>query len=248
MPSLSIILPAYNEELNIAKAIRRVSEVTHNLGLEHEILPVNDGSQDRTGDVMREVAASIPHVRLVEHHPNRGYGGSLRAGFEAATKELIVFVAADNQYDFGDVEKMLKKLTPDVTLVSGWRANDEDGIVRQFNRFGWNLTIRILFGYLVKDVDCGFKLFRREALNEVRIESNGAMIDTELLAQLKARGHKLAEVPVRHLPRTAGSSTGANIKVVLRAFRDLFLFRIRLWRKMRAAAHAPPTSSKSEQS
>ena len=240
MPSLSIVIPAYNEEPNIAEAIRRVSKVAQELGLEHEILPVNDGSRDHTGDVIREVSQSVAHVQLVEHHPNRGYGGALRAGFERATKEVIAFVAADNQYDFVEVKSMLDKLAPDVVLVSGWRANDEDSLMRRLNRFGWNTLIRILFGYLLKDIDCGFKIFRREILQRVHLESSGAMIDTELLAQLRARGYKVDETPVKHLPRTAGSPTGGNPRVVLRAFRDLIRFRIRLSRELRSERRRKP--------
>jgi len=240
VPSLSIVIPAYNEEPNIAEAIRHVSQVAHDLELEHEIIPVNDGSRDRTGEVIREVSQTVPHVKLVEHHPNRGYGGALRAGFDAATKEVIAFIAADNQYDFAQVKSMLGKLAPDVVLVSGWRANDEDNFLRRLNRFGWNTLIRILFGYLLKDIDCGFKIFRREILQRVHLESSGAMIDTELLAQLRGRGYKVDEVPVKHLPRTAGSPTGANPRVVLRAFRDLIRFRMRLSRELRAERQAKP--------
>jgi glycosyltransferase involved in cell wall biosynthesis len=240
VPSLSIVIPAYNEEPNIAEAIRTVSKVAHDLHLEHEILPVNDGSRDRTGDVIREVSRVVPHVQLIEHHPNRGYGGALRAGFDVAAKDVIAFIAADNQYDFAEVESMLDKLAPDVVLVSGWRANDEDNFMRRLNRFGWNMLIRLLFGYLLKDIDCGFKIFRREILQRVHLESSGAMIDTELLAQLRARGYKVDEVPVRHLPRTAGSPTGANPHVVLRAFRDLIRFRLRLSRELRGERRVKP--------
>ena len=103
---------------------------------------------------------------------------------------------------------------------------------------GWNLAVRILFGRTVHDIDCGFKLFRRDLLSHIHIESNGAMIDTELLSEMKARGYKMTEVPVTHLPRVAGSPTGANLKVILRAFRDLFKFRLRLWRELRQERRA----------
>ncbi len=244
MPGLSIVIPAYNEEANVAEAIRRVSGVAQNLGMDYEIIVVNDGSRDRTGDIVRDLLPSVPNLKLVEHYPNRGYGGSLWAGFAAAAKELITFIPSDNQYDFNEIRLLVDKLTPDVALVSGWRANDSDNIVRKINRWGWNLVIRILFGYLLRDIDCGFKVFRRRVLDVIHIESSGAMIDTEMLAQMRARGYRVAEVPVRHLPRLAGSPTGANLKVVARAFRDLFRFRWRLWRELRDEKRAARTSLK----
>ncbi|HLF26979.1 MAG TPA: glycosyltransferase family 2 protein [Anaerolineae bacterium] len=232
MQSLSIVIPAYNEEANVADAVRRVSSVAQQLDADYEILVVNDGSRDRTGELIRELIPSIPNLKLVEHAPNRGYGGALKAGFAAAAKDLIAFTPADNQFDFEEIRRLLAKLTPDVVMVSGRRVDRKDSLIRKFNGFGWNTVVRLLFGYLVKDIDCGFKVFRRSVLDRIHIESNGAMIDTEMLAELRARGYKIAEAPVTHLPRLAGSPTGANLKVIVRAFRDLFRFRLRLWREL----------------
>lgn len=233
MHSLSIVIPAFNEEDNITEAVRRVSEVAQNLGMEHEIIVVNDGSRDKTGDCVRALAPTVPNLKLVEHFPNRGYGGALKAGFAAAHGELIAFTPADNQFDFAEIRLLLDKMTPDVAMVSGRRIDRKDNVIRKFNGFGWNLVVRLLFGYLIKDIDCGFKVFRRSVLDHIHVESNGAMIDTEMLAEMRARGFRIAEVPVTHLPRVAGSPTGANLKVVVRAFRDLFRFRLRLWRELR---------------
>lgn len=244
MPGLSIVIPAYNEEANIVAAIEEVSRVAQTLKMDYEIILVNDGSRDRTGEVARsELAPRIPNYRLVEHFPNRGYGGALKAGFAAATQELIAFIPSDQQFKFGEITLLLDKLKPDIALVSGRRVNRQDNAIRKLNGFGWNMVVTLLFGRLIHDIDCGFKVFRREILSHIHIESNGAMIDTEMLAEAKARGYKLAEVSVTHLPRTAGSPTGANLKVILRAFRDLFRFRLRLWRELReekraAQAHA----------
>jgi glycosyltransferase involved in cell wall biosynthesis len=234
MSSLSVIMPAYNEEANVVAAVEEVSRVAQALGVDYEIILVNDGSRDRTGEVARaELAPGIPNFRLVEHFPNRGYGGALKAGFAAATKDLIAFTAADQQFKFSEINLLLARLTPDMTLVSGWRVIRQDPLIRRLNGLGWNTVVRILFGWTIHDIDCGFKVFRREVLNHIHIESNGAMIDTEMLAELKARGYRMTDVPVTHLPRTAGSPTGANLKVIFRAFRDLFKFRLRLWRELR---------------
>ena len=232
MSSLSIVLPAYNEEANAETAVEQVSDVAEQLGMDYEIILVNDGSKDRTGEIGRELMQRVPHFRLVEHYPNRGYGGSLKAGFAAATKELIAFIPADNQFDFNEIHLLLEALDG-ADIVSGYRAEREDTFVRRLNAFGWNTLVRLLFGYLCRDIDCGFKLFRREVLDHVVIESDGAMIDTELLAGARARGFRIADVPVTHLPRVAGEATGANIKVIAKAFRDLARFRQRLSRELR---------------
>jgi glycosyltransferase involved in cell wall biosynthesis len=234
MSSLSIVIPAYNEQANVVSAVEKISAVAQTLNLDYEIILVNDGSRDQTGDLARtELVPRIPNFRLVEHFPNRGYGGALKAGFEAATQELIAFTPADNQFDFGEVRLLLDKLTPETMIVSGQRIDRKDNLLRRLNGLGWNTVVRILFGYLIKDIDCGFKLLRRDLLGHIHIESNGAMIDTEMLAGTRARGYQIVEVPVTHLPRVAGSPTGANLKVILRAFRDLFKFRLRLWRELR---------------
>jgi glycosyltransferase involved in cell wall biosynthesis len=232
MSNLSIVLPAYNEEANVESAVEQVSAVAQQLGMEYEIILVNDGSADRTGEIGRELMERVPHFRLVEHYPNRGYGGSLKAGFAAATKDLIAFVPADNQFDFGEIHLLLDALDG-ADIVSGYRAKREDHFVRRLNAFGWNTLVRVLFGYLCHDIDCGFKLFRREILDHVHLASDGAMIDTELLAGARARGFRIAEVPVTHLPRVGGEATGANFKVIAKAFRDLACFRRRLSRELR---------------
>jgi glycosyltransferase involved in cell wall biosynthesis len=243
MPSLSIVLPAYNEEENAAAAVEEVAAVARGLGLDHEIILVNDGSRDGTGRVGRELAGRIAHFRLVEHYPNRGYGGALKAGFAEAGGDLIAFVPADKQFNFGEIRRFLAELErTGADIVSGYRADRQDNAVRQLNAWGWNTLVRLLFGYLCRDIDCGFKLFRREVLAHVAIASDGAMIDTEFLAGARARGYRIAEVPVTHLPRTAGEATGANLRVIARAFRDLARFRLRLWlelRQERAAAGEP---------
>jgi glycosyltransferase involved in cell wall biosynthesis len=232
MDSLSIVLPAYNEEENVAGAVEQVSEAAQQLDVDYEIILVNDGSTDRTGEIARELEQRIPNFRLVEHYPNRGYGGSLKAGFAAATEDLIAFIPADKQFDFDEITRFLEKIGQ-ADIVSGYRADRQDPLIRKFNALGWNTLVRLLFGYLCRDIDCGFKLFRREVLDHVTLVSSGAMIDTEFLAGAKARGFRIAEVEVTHLPRVAGHPTGANVRVILKAFRDLARFRLRLNRELR---------------
>jgi glycosyltransferase involved in cell wall biosynthesis len=237
MDSLSIVLPAYNEEENVEKAVEHVSAVAQDLDRDHEIILVNDGSTDRTGEIGRQLEERVPNFRLVEHYPNRGYGGALKAGFEAARKDLIAFYPGDAQFDFGEITRLLERLEEkDADVVCGYRADRQDNLIRRFNAWGWNTVVRLLFGYLCRDIDCGFKLFRRELLDHVNVVSDGAMIDTELLAGAKARGFRIVEAPLTHLPREAGEATGANLAVILKAFRDLARFRLRLSRELQQEA------------
>jgi glycosyltransferase involved in cell wall biosynthesis len=231
MSAVSIVIPSYNEENSIAATIERVSAAARAMGIPHEILAVNDGSRDRTGEVVRSLEKRIPELQLVEHFPNRGYGGALRAGFDAAGHEWIAFLPGDNQFDPSELVRLVAE-TDRADIVSGFRADRQDALIRKINAFGWNLVVRLLFGRLCRDIDCGFKLFRRAVLDRVTITSSGAMIDTELLAGAKARGFVIADVAVTHLPRTTGHPTGANIRVIARAFRDLWRFRLRLSREL----------------
>ena len=142
-----------------------------------------------------------------------------------------VFLPGDDQFDPSELGLLLAK-TVDADIVSGYRANRQDPLIRKVNAFGWNAVVRLLFGRLCRDIDCGFKLFRRDIVDRVHLESDGAMVDTELLAGAKVRGYRIADVAVTHLPRTSGDPTGANMRVIARAFRDLLRFRLRLSREL----------------
>jgi glycosyltransferase involved in cell wall biosynthesis len=229
---VSIVIPAYNEQGSIAATVERVSAAASSLGVPCQIIVVNDGSRDGTGAVVRDLQTRMPRLELVEHFPNRGYGGSLRAGFAAAVHPWIAFLPGDNQFDPLELSRLIERAS-EADIVSGYRADRQDAAIRKLNAFGWNMAVTVLFGRLCRDIDCGFKLFRRDLLEHARVESNGAMIDTELLAGAKARGFVIANTPVTHLARTTGHPTGANVRVIVRAFGDLVRFRMRLSRELR---------------
>ncbi len=223
MKSLSIVIPAYNEEANLHTTIAEISSVLSDMPIDYEIILVNDGSRDRTGEIGRALAKSVYNFRLVEHYPNRGYGGALKSGFDAAQKELIAFFPADNQFHFGEIIVLLERMiVTEAAIVCGYRAPRRDPLMRKVNAFGWNMLVRVLFGYLCRDIDCGFKLFRRDILNCVNITSDGALIDTEFLSSARRLGLRIEEVPVTHRPRVGGEATGANLPVIIKAFRDLW--------------------------
>lgn len=230
--SISVVLPAYNEAPNVAQAISQAVAAMQGIGADYEVIVVDDGSSDGTAAIVEGLIPTTPGLRLVRHPINRGYGGALRSGFAAAQKDFILLNAADNQFVMAEVTRFLPLLSQ-ADIVCGYRARRQDPFIRKLNAWGWNLLIRLLFGYLARDIDCGFKVFRRSILERVPLTSEGAMIDTEFLAGAKARGYRIAEVAVSHLPRRHGRATGANPRVILRAFRDLARFRLRLWRELR---------------
>jgi glycosyltransferase involved in cell wall biosynthesis len=231
---LSVVIPAYNEEENTAECLTTVHKILKQSDYDWEIIFVNDGSKDRTGEIAKSFLPKIKHLKIVENKPNRGYGGSLKAGFARATKEFIAFTPADNQFDFSEIHKLVRlQQETNADIVSGIRlGGGVDPFMRRVNRFGWNSIVTLLFGRLASDVDCGFKLFRRSILEKISLTSNGALIDTQLFAGAKSRGLKIAETPVTHLPRTAGNPTGAKISVILKAFKELFRFWWQLRREI----------------
>lgn len=228
MHAISIVIPAYNEAENIVTAIENAVVAIEKMTTDYEIIVVDDGSRDGTSEAALALRPRFSKLRVVRNEPNRGYGGALRRGFDEATKDLILFAPADNQFDLEETPRLLRLIDEGADIATGYRANRNDPFIRRFNAWGWNTTIRLLFGFLCRDIDCGFKVFKRSILARVPLLSQGAMIDTELLAGAKARGYVVKEADVTHLARTAGKSTGANLRVILRAFRDLLRFRLRL--------------------
>lgn len=227
---ISIVLPAYNEEENILLAIDRATEVSERLFSHHEIVVVDDGSVDNTAALVLERAAVDPRVRLVRHRRNRGYGEALQSGFSAAEMDLVFFTDSDNQFDLDELEQFLPWVDK-VDVVAGYRRHRQDPFMRRANAKAWNLLVRALFYVPVRDIDCAFKLFRRSVFKELDIESVGAMVNTELMVKLGRSGCGVVEIPVTHLPRTAGTARGANPRVIIKAFSELF----RMYRRLQAA-------------
>ena len=226
--NLSVFFPAYNEEGNIQTTVSRALEVLKSLDLIYEIIIVDDGSTDKTGEISDRLAAEIPEVSVVHHRPNRGYGGALRSGFENSKYEWVVFADADGQFDFSDIEKLLP-LTESADLVLGYRLERADSFWRRLFTWGWALLAKILLGLSVRDYSCGFKLIKRKVFEAIKpIEAQEKVFQIEFLVKAKRKGFRFAEVGVHHYPRKEGSQTGADLKVTLRSLRGL----LNLWRKL----------------
>lgn len=226
--SLSVFFPAYNEQANLPTLIERTIEAISPLTDDYEIIIVNDGSRDQTGEVAEDLARKHPQVRAVHHDRNRGYGAALITGFANATKDIVFFSDSDNQFDLGEIGRFWQ-LIGQHRAVIGYRIKRADPLFRKVNAFCWGRLIRLLFGFKVRDLDCAFKMFRRADLADLTLTCRGATLTAELMARLHRRGVRWAQEGVHHYPRRAGVQTGANPTVVLRAFADLF----KLWGRLR---------------
>jgi glycosyltransferase involved in cell wall biosynthesis len=229
---LSYFFPAHNEEANLAGLVEEALAVLPALADTFEIIIVNDGSRDGTQAIADELTASHPGVvRAVHHAVNRGYGAALRSGFGAARHELVAFTDGDRQFHVADLGRLTARFAePDAPdIVAGYRIKRADPLIRTIYARAYRLANRIFFGLRVTDVDCACKLFRREVLEGISIESEGAFFSAELLIKLLAAGRTIVEVGVPHYPRTAGTPTGARPQVVLRAVRDFWRLRLHMW-------------------
>ena len=238
VPELSYFFPAHNEEANLEALVAEALATLPTLADRWEIIVVNDGSRDATGRIADDLTAANPGLVRAVHHPvNRGYGAALLSGFQAARHAHVAFTDGDRQFRVADVGRLIERMAeadgPDA--VVGYRIKRADPLVRTVYAKAYRLANRIFFGLRVRDVDCACKLFRREALEDVGVESGGAFFSAELLIKLRAAGRSVAEVGVPHYPRTAGSPTGAKPAVVFRAVRDFWVLRVRLWANGRSA-------------
>jgi glycosyltransferase involved in cell wall biosynthesis len=237
LPGISVFLPSHNEEANVERVVRGYLEELPRVAADYEVIVVDDGSRDRTGEIAERLAAENPHVRVVHHGVNRGYGGAVISGVRAARMPYVLLSDGDGQFDPADLARLAAQ-APEYDVVCGRRVRRADHLIRRINGKAWTMLVRVVLGVTIADIDCGFKLFKREYLQGMELRAHGAMISTELMARLQGRGAKVTEVAVRHLPRLAGEQSGANFKVVARAFKELFQLYSELRAERRHAAGA----------
>jgi glycosyltransferase involved in cell wall biosynthesis len=223
---LSVVLPAYNEEPNVERVVREVARYLESLGLDYELLVVNDGSKDRTGEILEALVKEFPRLRPQHHPVNRGYGAALRTGFDAARKRFVFYMDGDGQFDIKDLALVLPLATDEQHIVTGYRIERRDPFVRRLNAmlFG-GFLVRIMLGVRVRDLNCAFKLIPKRVFESIQLESSGALINAELYGRAIRKGFGIKEVGVHHYPREAGVQTGAHLRVILRAFYDLARLR-----------------------
>ena len=248
---LSVFFPAYNDSGTIASLVITSLRTAERLTPDFEVIIVNDGSADRTADIADELARTYPRVRVVHHEQNRGYGGALRSGFAAATRELVFYTDGDAQYDPAEMEALWAALDDDVDLVNGYKISRSDPWHRIVIGRIYHHTVKLLFGLQVRDVDCDFRLIRRAVFDRVTLEKNSGVICLEMMKKIQDAGFRIAEVPVHHYHRAHGRSQFFNFRRLFKTAVDV----MKLWVVMvvrrdhlrqRGSAHAsagvPPRS------
>jgi len=225
--SITVFFPCYNEQDNIEPLVTKTLAVLDGLGADYELVIVDDGSSDATAAIADRIAAQTDTVKVVHHDTNLGYGAALQSGFKAATKDLVFYTDGDGQFDIAEMPPLLD-LMPQYDIVTCYRLDRQDSIIRRFNGWCWTKLVSLLFGLKLRDIDCAFKLYKRKVFDDMQLASTGALIDAEILARAAKKGCTITQKGVHHYPRTAGRQTGASIRVVLRAFRELLRLHKRI--------------------
>jgi glycosyltransferase involved in cell wall biosynthesis len=226
--SITVVFPAFNDAGTIASMVVSARRTLRSLTEDYEILVVDDGSRDGTGAILEELGTLVRELRVIRHEENRGYGAALRSGFGAATKDLVFYTDGDAQFDPRELPALVAALAPGIDYVSGYRKRRADPPLRVLIGNPYHRFVRSLFGLELRDIDCDFRLFRRQALNLIELEENDGSMCIELLKKLQDGRYRFAQVPVRHYPRVYGRSQYFTVRGVLRSYRQLF----RLWTRL----------------
>ena len=205
-----MFFPAYNDAGTIASLVIQAVQVAGRLTPDFEVLVINDGSRDATGEIADELARKYPQVKVIHHPQNRGYGGALRTGFAAASKELVAYTDGDAQYDPSELEILWQRLTPDADLVNGYKISRSDPLHRIIIGRIYHHTVKLMFRLQVRDVDCDFRLMRRSIFDRIKLERDTGVICLEMMRKIQDAGFRIVEVPVHHYHRTHGRSQFFN--------------------------------------
>lgn len=220
-PSITAFFPAYNDAGTIASMVVLADRTLRNLTADYEIIVVNDGSRDHTAQVLSELESVYPRLRVVHHPVNRGYGGALRAGFENSSKEWIFYTDGDAQYDPCELTQLAPLMTDGIDIVNGYKISRSDPLHRIILGDTYRWVVKRAFGIKIRDVDCDFRLVRRESYNRVRLYSTSGTICVEMMKSFQDAGLRFAEAPVHHYHRAYGKSQFFNFRRLFKTFRDL---------------------------
>jgi glycosyltransferase involved in cell wall biosynthesis len=219
-PALSLVFPAFNEAENLPELLESAISIGEALALDFEIVIVDDGSRDRSAEFLAISSSRDPRIRAVQHAAKRGYGAALRSGLREARGDLVFFSDADLQFDLAEIRRLLEH-AGDFDIVAGYRSPRRDRWIRRVIAWVWGGLVRLLFDLPIRDIDCAFKVFRREVLDAIPIESIGAFVNTEILARAHAAGFAIKQIPVSHRRRRSGRQSGAHPRVIARALIEL---------------------------
>ena len=241
-PSLSVFFPAYNDAGTIASLALIAHMTARTLTDDYEVIVVDDGSPDHTGELLDEMARHFPWLKVVHHAENRGYGGALRTGFLTATKDLVFYTDGDAQYDPREMVRLHEALTPHVDFVNGYKIGRSAPFHRKVIGKAYHLFVRTMFGLRLRDVDCDFRLMRRDVFRKVTLNRSSGVICVELMKKVQDHGFRIAQVPVHHFHRTYGKSQFFNLPRVARTLVDLTRLWLDLVVRKQHLAEAPATA------
>ena len=224
--SLSVFFPAYNDAPSLPALIAKTFAALREHVADYEVIVINDGSADNTGAVLDELCCQYaPHLRVVTHAQNRGYGGALRSGFAAATRDFVFYTDGDGQYDVGELPRLLERVTPHTGLVNGYKLERHDPAHRIWIGKTYNFCARLLFRIHIRDIDCDYRLIRRDLLDKIQLTSTSGTICVELVRKLEISGCGVVEVGVHHYPRLHGKSQFFRLASLANTLVEL----LRLW-------------------
>jgi glycosyltransferase involved in cell wall biosynthesis len=227
--SLSVFFPAYNDAPSLPPLLHKTFAVLEEHVADYEVVVVNDGSRDKTAAVLEQlVGEHAPFLRVVTHPKNRGYGGALRSGFAASHKEFVFYTDGDGQYDVGELPRLLELVGPETGLVNGYKLDRHDPAHRIWIGNVYNFCARLLFRIRIRDIDCDYRLIRRELLEEIHLTSTSGTICVELVRKLELSGCHVAEVGVHHYAREHGKSQFFRVRSLAITFYQL----LRLWLRL----------------
>lgn len=227
LPEISFFCPAYNDEKNLPELIPHVFEFLKKHADKFEIIIVDDGAADKTGEVADKLAKRFPFTRVIHHKTNKGYGGALRSGFLETRYDFVMYTDGDNQYDINELELFLP-LIKNNDILSGYATKKAVSFGRRVQSIIFNLIIKCLFFINIKDINCSVKVYKRKVLDSFEIKSSSAFIDVEMLVKAKRKGFKIAQFPVTHYERISGVASGSKLNVILPTIVDIFKFRFGL--------------------
>ncbi len=219
--SVSIFYPCYEDWGTMGSMVLLTVQTAERLGLDYDITLIDDGSGEQTQDVLREIEKRFPQVRVVHHAKNRGYGGALRSGFGAATREWVFYTDGDAQYDVRELERLVAAAGPEVDVVQGYKITRHDPLHRIVIGRVYHWLVKLSFGLRLRDVDCDFRLIRRRVFDEVNLESDSGVICAEMMVKIQRGGFRVVQVPVHHFERAHGKSQFFNFPRIARVIWNL---------------------------
>jgi len=237
LSGISVFFPAYNDAGTIPTMIIRAMQTLPAVTDDYEIIVINDGSQDDTGQILEEMTKHYPQLRVYHRAQPSGYGGVVRAGFAAATKEWVFYTDGDAQYDPRELALLVPAVTDEVDMVNGYKIKRHDPFHRIVIGLIYQYFVKLLFGLVIRDVDCDFRLMRRKIFNHIQLESTTGTITFELVKKVQDAGFRIVEVPVKHWYRQYGTSQFFNFPRVARTLVALFGW---WWRLVVKKEHLAP--------